>query len=66
MTQEVQLRVDELKKLQELCETLKANSVTVVYEEGGGIGYFLYGDFETEINNVKGTLRVEISGVEDW
>lgn len=66
MTTSVSLRVDELKKLQQMCETLKTDRVDVVYEEGGGIGYYLYGEFETEISNVKGTFRVEISGVEDW
>ena len=38
-----------------------------LYQEGGnGIGTFTTMTFNQEVNGVKGSFTIEISGVEDW
>lgn len=67
MSKKLSLHIDELRKLTQICEQLDVARVDVIYKEGGGIGYFLYGDFPiVNHKGVGGTLRVEITGVDKW
>lgn len=57
---------DELARLIELCDKFDTNTITVKHEDGSGIGYFLHGVVETEVNGVTGTFSVPITDESKW
>lgn len=67
MSKKISLHIDELKKLTQLCEQLEVARVEVIYKDGGGIGYNLYGKFPiVNHKGVCGDLTVEVTGIDNW
>lgn len=66
MSKQMILRKEELMALTEMCDTFQANQLTVHYEEGGGIGYYLNASVDIEVNGIKGTFTVPITDESHW
>lgn len=60
------LHKEELMALLEICDSFQTEQVTVHYEEGGGIGYFLNASVEIDVNGIKGTFTVPITDESMW
>lgn len=61
------LHREELKRMLEILEKFPTVEVVdVKVDSSSGIGSITIMKFDTEINHVKGSFEVEISGVEKW
>jgi hypothetical protein len=61
------LHRDDIKEMLEILEKFpEAEVVEVVQDSSSGIGSHTVMRLTTEVNNVKGTLEVIISNVENW
>jgi hypothetical protein len=57
----------ELKKMLEVLEKFpEVEVVDVKVDSSSGIGSITTMKFDTKVNGVKGSFKVEISGVEKW
>jgi len=57
----------ELKKMLEVLEKFpEVEVVDVEVDSSSGIGSITTMKFDTEVNSVKGSFEIEISGVEKW
>jgi hypothetical protein len=61
------LHKQELKRMLEILEQFPTVEVIdVKVDSSSGIGSITTMKFDTEVNSVKGSFKVEISGVESW
>lgn len=63
---EIVMRREELNALRDLCYIFKKEYVKVTVIPGGGIGYTMYGEVDTEVNGIRGMFKVEITGPNEW
>jgi hypothetical protein len=61
------LHKDELTRMLEILEQFpEVEVVDVEVDSSSGIGSVTTMKFNTEVNGIKGSFEVEISGVETW
>lgn len=57
----------DIEKIQSVLEKfLNVETFELDQEGENGIGTFTTMTFDQEVNGVKGSFKIEISGVEDW
>ena len=62
----VQLNIFELNKIKTICEAVGTEYITLEQTDSSGIGRVLTMIYETEIADYPASVKIEVSGVEDW
>jgi hypothetical protein len=62
----VRLNVFELDKIKQICESAGTEYFTLEQSTGSGIGSILTLSYDTEIADFPATVKVEVTGVENW
>jgi len=62
----VQLNIFELNKIKTICEAVGTEYFTLEQANSSGIGRVLTMTYETEIADYPASVRIEVSGVENW
>ena len=62
----IRLSVFELDKIKTICESAGTEYFTLEQSVGTGIGSILTLSYDTEIADFPATVKVEVTGVEDW
>jgi hypothetical protein len=62
----VQLNIFELNKIKTICEAVGTEYFTLEQTNSSGIGRVLTMIYDTEIADYPASVRVEVSGVENW
>ena len=62
----VQLNIFELNKIKTICEAVGTEYFTLEQTDSSGIGRVLTMIYETEIADYPASVKIEVSGVEDW
>ena len=62
----VQLNIFELNKIKTICEAVGTEYFTLEQDVKSGIGSILTMTYETEIADYPATVKIEVSGVENW
>ena len=62
----IQLNIFELNKIKTICESAGTEYFTLEQSTGSGIGRILTLIYNTEIADFPATVRVEVTGVENW
>jgi len=62
----IQLNIFELDKIKTICETVGTEYFTLEQDVKSGIGSILTLTYETEIADYPASVRIEVSGVENW
>ena len=62
----IRLSVFELDKIKTICESAGTEYFTLEQSVGSGIGSILTLSYNTEIADFPATVKVEVTGVEDW
>jgi hypothetical protein len=67
MIQEIHINADELAIIQKIIEENGIKyAVKLIYNSGSGIGSTLDVEFDTEVNGREATIRIPVTGVENW
>jgi hypothetical protein len=67
MTKEIYLNPEELAIIQRIMEENDIKyAVKLIYNDGSGIGSTLDVEFDTEVNGRQATVRIPVTGVENW
>ncbi len=67
MTKEIYVSPQELAIIQKIMEENNIKyAVKLIYEDGSGIGSTLDVEFDTEVNGREATIRIPVTGVENW
>jgi hypothetical protein len=62
----IKLNVFELDQIKKICESTGVEYFTLEQNIGSGIGSILTLSYDTEIADFPATVKVEVSGVENW
>jgi hypothetical protein len=62
----IKLSVFELDQIKTICESAGTEYFTLEQSVGSGIGRILTLSYDTEIADFPATVKVEVSGVENW
>jgi hypothetical protein len=62
----IRLNIFELDKIKTICETVGTEYFTLEQDVNSGIGSILTLTYETEIADYPASVRIEVSGVENW
>jgi hypothetical protein len=62
----IRLNIFELDKIKTICETVGTEYFTLEQDVNSGIGSILILTYETEIADYPASVRIEVSGVENW
>jgi hypothetical protein len=62
----VRLNVFELNKIKTICEAVGTEYFILEQDVKSGIGSILTLTYETEIADYPATVKIEVSGVENW
>lgn len=62
----VRLNVFELDKIKTICESAGVEYFTLEQNVSSGIGSILTLSYDTEIADYPATVKIEVSGVENW
>jgi len=62
----IQLNIFELNKIKTICEAVGTEYFTLEQTNSSGIGRVLTMIYDTEIADYPASVRVEVSGVENW
>ena len=62
----VRLNVFELDKIKQICEAVGTEYFTLEQNASSGIGSILTLTYDTEIADYPATVKIEVSGVENW
>jgi len=62
----IRLNIFELDKIKTICETVGTEYFTLEQDVNSGIGSILTLAYETEIADYPASVRIEVSGVENW
>lgn len=62
----IKLNVFELDQIKKICESASVEYFTLEQSTGSGIGSILTLSYDTEIADFPATVKVEVSGVENW
>jgi hypothetical protein len=67
MIQEIHINPDELAIIQKIIEENSIKyAVKLIYNGGSGIGSTLDVEFDTQVNGREATIRIPVTGVENW
>jgi hypothetical protein len=67
VTKEIYVSPQELAIIQKIMEENNIKyAVKLIYEDGSGIGSTLDVEFDTEVNGREATIRIPVTGVENW
>ena len=62
----VRLNIFELDQIKKICESAGTEYFTLEQSVSSGIGNILTLSYDTEIADFPATVKVEVSGVENW
>jgi hypothetical protein len=62
----INLTIFELNKIKTICEAVGTEYFTLEQTNTSGIGSVLTMSYETEIADYPATVRIEVSGAENW
>ena len=62
----IRLNIFELDKIKTICKTVGTEYFTLEQDVNSGIGSILTLTYETEIADYPASVRIEVSGVENW
>ena len=62
----IHLNIFELNKIKTICEAVGTEYFTLEQTNSSGIGRVLTMTYETEIADYPASVRIEVSGVENW
>ena len=62
----VRLKVFDLEKIKAICDATGTEYFTLEQSNGSGIGSILTLSYDTEIADFPATVKVEVTGVENW
>ena len=62
----VQLNIFELNKIKTICEAVGTEYFALEQTNSSGIGSILTLTYETEIADYPASVKIEVSGVENW
>ena len=62
----IQLNIFELNKIKTICEAVGTEYFTLEQTNSSGIGRVFTMTYETEIADYPASVKIEVSGVEDW
>jgi hypothetical protein len=62
----IQLNIFELNKIKTVCEAVGTEYFTLEQTNSSGIGRVLTMTYETEIADYPASVKIEVSGVENW
>jgi hypothetical protein len=60
------MNIFELNKIKTICEAVGTEYFTLEQDVKSGIGSILTMTYETEIADYPATVKIEVSGVENW
>jgi len=67
MTSEIYINPEELAIVQKIMEENGITyAVKLIYNNDSGIGSILEVEFDTEVNGREATIRIPVTGVENW
>ena len=67
MTQTIMLTPSDLEIITKIVEENDIKySFKLIYEGGSGIGYTLDLEYTTELNGREATVKIPVTGVENW
>jgi len=62
----IRLNVFELDKIKQICEAVGTEYFILEQNDSSGIGSILTLTYDTEIADFPATVKIEVSGVENW
>jgi hypothetical protein len=62
----VKINIFELNKIKSICEAVGTEYFTLEQDVKSGIGSILTLTYDTEIADYPATVKIEVSGVENW
>lgn len=62
----INMNIFELNKIKTICEAVGTEYFTLEQDVKSGIGSILTMTYETEIADYPATVKIEVSGVENW
>jgi hypothetical protein len=62
----INLTIDDIDKIRKICGDLDINYFTLEQDATSGIGSVLTLTYASEIKNYPASIRIEVTGVENW